>query len=114
MQDQITLLVMLVLGLWAVWWGFGKLTGFGGGTAMKHENGTGSFGRVVTIIFVGLFGLMWLSNPGSQEIMAGTIAAAWANFVNGVVVPVATILGQIGLVVAIGYVMYLVIRHRRR
>lgn len=106
MQDTVTMLMLLAGGLAMMWFGFGKLTGFWGNGSTK-EGGSGmNAQKFVAIVVVGLFGIVWLSAPASQAVMHDTIVSAWAHFVNGVVVPVATIVGQVLVVGAIGVIAY--------
>lgn len=110
MQDQITMLVLLAMGLGGMWWGFGKLTGLWG--EQKKEGGM-TAQKFIAISVISVIGLMWLSAPGSDQVMAGTFEAARVNFILGIQ-PLIRFATELGAAAGIIYVIYLVVRRRLR
>lgn len=112
MQDNITLLVIGCLALYGMWWGFGKMTGLWGGEDNGGGRTMGMQGKIALGI-AGLVGLMWLSAPGTDQVMYGTFEAARVNLIRGVQ-PLITLVTELAAFAGILYVVYLVVRRNRR
>lgn len=108
MQDQITVLLILAAALGLAWWGFGRLTGLWG--EGKKEGGM-TVQKFIAFAVIGIVGLLWLSAPGSDQVMAGTFEAARVNLILGIQ-PLIRLLTELGMAAAIIYVIYLIVRRR--
>lgn len=103
MGDTIATFMVLGGALFLGFKGLGILTGFGANTGEDRGNVTAR--RVVTIIVVGAFALLWLSTPGADQQMAGTFNMAWGNLVRGVQ-PLVSAGAQLGAVALVVYVIW--------